>query len=81
MVYKNLTHSVGVCHRTGGWSRFAARIVPVMLAVVLAAASAGAQTIYESNGELGDWNVAAGALTINTNAMTLTASRSSASPT
>jgi len=44
----------------------------VVLAALLVAASAGAQSIYESNGELGDWTVTAGTLVINTDAMTMT---------
>ena len=54
-----------------------ASVTPLfLLAVVLFAAlscvSALAQTIYESNDELGDWTVSSGALAIDTTALTMT---------
>ncbi|HOH51995.1 MAG TPA: hypothetical protein PLI98_14780, partial [Candidatus Hydrogenedentes bacterium] len=47
-------------------------VASVVLAALLVAATAGAQSIYQSNGELGDWTVTAGTLVINTDAMTMT---------
>ncbi|HOC74167.1 MAG TPA: hypothetical protein PKL54_15235, partial [Candidatus Hydrogenedentes bacterium] len=72
MSFHSLTRSVEVCLRVGGWSRRAMLVAPVALAALLVAATAGAQSIYQSNGELGDWTVTAGTLVINTDAMTMT---------
>jgi len=56
----------------------------LLLAAVLVAAmpavSVQAQTIYDSSGELGDWTIASGTLSINTDTLTMTWSGDPAQP-
>ncbi|HOQ89828.1 MAG TPA: hypothetical protein PLX03_06785, partial [Candidatus Hydrogenedentes bacterium] len=51
--------------------RVAVLTLGLILAATLGVGQAEAQSIYESNGELGDWTLSFGTLTINTDALTM----------